>query len=163
MIRLLVFLSVCSTVLAFGAERAAATTCLVGSIDTTTAPMDAIFTGTITHVRRMRLPGPEKACSRWPELKLCQAAIAMVTVGKIWKGQPGKTTTVYSHDAGQGDYGRDFKVGETMLFMLVRDTGETGAEYIPYFCGDTMPEEDARKTGRLDELDTLLNDPDAAN
>lgn len=161
MIQGLVLLSVCSVVLILGAERGAAIRCLVGPIEVTTQPLDAIFTGTITDVRHMRFPGPAKVCSRWPESRSCQAAIATVTVGKTWKGHPAETTTIYSH-GGRIDYGRVFKVGKRMLFMLVRDTGETEAEYIPFFCGDTMPEEDARKAGILDELDTLLVSPDPA-
>lgn len=158
----LVFLSVCLAAMILGAGRPAATTCLVGSIDVTTAPMDAIFVGAITRVEHMQLAGPPKVCSRWPKSPQCQAAIATVTVGKTWKGAPGESTTVYSHDGGMMDYGDIFKAGEKMLFMLVRDTGETGAEYLPYFCGQTIPEEEARKAGVLDELDKLLVSPATA-
>lgn len=158
----LVFLCVCLAVTTLGAGRAAAIRCLVGPIELTTSPMDAIFVGAITRVERMQLAGPPKICSRWPKSPQCRAAIATVTVGKTWKGQPGESTTVYSHDEGRMDYGDIFKAGEKMLFMLVRNTGGTGAEYLPYFCGQTISEEEAREAGLLDELDKLLVFPDPA-
>ena len=155
MFRGLAFATVFLGAAVFNSAQVAAIRCIIGSIQETTAQMDAIFLGTITEVRQVRLPDSEMICGRDLDSTRCQAAIATVNVEKVWKGETETTTTVFSYDGARGNHRHDFRVGERMLFMLVRGADQTAWEYRPAICGTTIPEEEAEKAGLIAELDTL--------
>jgi len=156
---LLLFL--CSAAMLFSGGQGAAMSCFQSPLEEVVSEADAVFAGTVTDVRRLWFDGFWGPCGVALGSGKCGSKIATVSVSKVWKGDPGETTSVYSQDA-CNCLGAYLAVGDEMLFVLVRDADRRDAAYRTAFCVRTVPLQSATEDGVIEELDTLLPSPNRA-
>lgn len=122
---------------------------------------DAVFTGRITSVRYRSWFEVSGLCSSHSDGPRCGEKVAQVTVDRVWKGEVGEETFVYSED-GCNCLGGYFGEGDERVFIVVRDDdwriGLGGSDYRTAFCGRTPTIENARRDGILEPLDSYFPD-----
>ena len=141
--------------------EARAMTCAPQPLSEDLAHADAVFTGRITSVRYRSWFETSGLCRTHSDGPRCGEKVAQVTVERVWKGEVGEETFVYSED-GCNCLGGYFSEGEERVFMVVRDDdwriGLGSSDYRTGFCGRNTTIDNARREGLFESLDAHFPD-----